>query len=66
MFFISYRITLATIGLSWLVIGTSAVGLLPNGRSLPNQLDLLSGDLVWAFYALLSPVLPRGHLLWLC
>uniref|UniRef100_A0A8C5C0Z8 1-acylglycerol-3-phosphate O-acyltransferase 9, like n=1 Tax=Gadus morhua TaxID=8049 RepID=A0A8C5C0Z8_GADMO len=26
------RITLATIGLSWLVIGTSAVGLLPNGR----------------------------------
>ncbi|XP_062237695.1 glycerol-3-phosphate acyltransferase 3-like [Platichthys flesus] len=26
------RITLATIGLSWLVIGTSAVGLLPNSR----------------------------------
>uniref|UniRef100_A0A8C5GXR1 Glycerol-3-phosphate acyltransferase 3-like n=1 Tax=Gouania willdenowi TaxID=441366 RepID=A0A8C5GXR1_GOUWI len=26
------RITLAIIGLSWLVIGTSAVGLLPNGR----------------------------------
>ncbi|KAK0140476.1 Glycerol-3-phosphate acyltransferase 3-like [Merluccius polli] len=26
------RITLATIGLSWLVIGTSAVGLLPNWR----------------------------------
>ena len=34
----SSRITLATIGLTWLVIGTSTVGLMPNWRYLPIHL----------------------------
>ena len=47
------RITLASIGLTWLVIGTSAVGLLPNWRWLQTHKE--------SFYSIFRYFFPNGY-----
>lgn len=48
-----FRITLACIGLSWLVIGTSTVGLLPNSRW-PQNMTYPKKESLCASHAMLT------------